>query len=446
MTLVIVGLVFAFLAQFYTENQSKKQLIKDANTIFDSLKNEIASGKNKPGINARQELRKKAFSEAGMLESNFALVSKDLKILYPKNEDAQKFKEQVLPRIMDKFNSSAKKTVSMKVRINNIEHLLVILPPRNNVSQSLKGWIVMYNQIGPIQKMLRSLLSVLLISLTITALIAVAVGIFIARSIAKPIILLKNRAAALSKLSFDGKVEIRTGDELEDLGETINRMAAELKEHDIAQKRFFQNASHELKTPLMSIQGYAEGVKDGVFDDNNEALDIIVEESKRLKGIVEELLFLSKVESQEDFYKFSIESMNGVIESCVEKLRGLSNKENIRIGIVLCKDVMINIDHDKITQALINVLGNCLRYAKSEINILTSVNAKFFEITIQDDGEGFQEQNVERIFERFYKGKSGNSGLGLTITKVIIEKHNGFIEASNRKCGGAEFRIKLPIT
>jgi signal transduction histidine kinase len=365
--------------------------------------------------------------------------------LYPKNEEAEQFKQYILPKIKEKLDLKTKKTVSMKIQINKTEYLLVILPPRSIVSQSLRGWIVLYNPVGPVQKLIKSILFVLLVSLMIAAIIAIIAGIFIARSIAKPIIMLKDKADALARLDFDGSVKINTGDELEELGITINKMAIALKEHDITQKRFFQNASHELKTPLMSIQGYAEGVKEGVFDNNDEALDIIVEESKRLKGIVEELIFLSKIESQESFYKFSIESMNQVIENSVEKLKGLSIKDNININVILYKDARLNIDRDKIIQALINVMGNCLRYARSEINVITSNSGNWFEIIIRDDGEGFDSNELEKVFERFYKGKNGNSGLGLAITKTIIEKHNGSIDASNCPEGGAEFRIKLPI-
>ncbi|MCX7922055.1 MAG: HAMP domain-containing histidine kinase [Clostridia bacterium] len=444
-TLIVVGVVFGLLARFYAERQAMQGLTKDANAIFDIIINEEASNKDISSAAAKQAIRKKVLNQIGRMESNFTLISKDLKILYPRNEEAATFKQQILPMIQDKLNPKIKKTVSMKIKIDNLQYILVVLPPRNNVTQALKGWIVFYNPVEPIQKPVRSMLPVLLVSSIIAAVIAVVAGVFVARTIAKPIIMLKSRATALSKLDFDGSVEIQTGDELEELGKTINKMAVELKEYDIAQKRFFQNASHELKTPLMSIQGYAEGIKDGVFDNNEEALEIIIDESNRLKGIVEELIYLSKIESQENFYRFSTESMNEVIENSVGKLKGLSAKYNIRLNPILYKDARLNIDHDKITQALINIMGNCLRYAKSEINIITSNDGKWFEIKIQDNGEGFDKNESEKVFERFYKGKKGNSGLGLAITKVIIEKHHGSITASNHPGGGAEFQIRLPI-
>ncbi|MDP4182901.1 MAG: HAMP domain-containing sensor histidine kinase, partial [Bacillota bacterium] len=307
------------------------------------------------------------------------------------------------------------------------------------------GWFVLYTPVGPIQKIIRSLLFVLGISLVLTALIAVVAGVFVANAIAKPIVKLKSRAEAISKLKFDGTVEIRTGDELEDLAVSIEKMALALKEYDLTQKRFFQNASHELKTPLMSIQGYAEGIKDGVFENNDEALDIIVDESSRLKRIVEELIFLSKIESQDALYGFSNTPINKVIEKSIGNLNSIAIRESIKFSLKLSNNIDLYIDSDKITQVLINVIGNCLRFAKSEINITTNIREDWYEIQITDDGEGFDENEIPKLFDRFYKGKKGKSGLGLAITKIIIEKHGGAISASNSEKGGAEFTIKLPL-
>lgn len=155
-----------------------------------------------------------------------------------------------------------------------------------------------------------------------------------------------------------------------------------------------------------------------------------MEESKRLKAIVDELIFLSKIETQEEFYKFSAENMNELIENSVAKLKGLSIKDNININLMLYKDASLVVDRDKINQALVNVIGNCLKYARSEVNITTSNDGRWFQIRVQDDGDGFDQNEIKKVFERFYKGKKGDSGLGLAITRTIIEKHRGTIEAA----------------
>ncbi|WP_207642341.1 sensor histidine kinase [Pseudobacteroides cellulosolvens] len=442
--LLIVGLLFSFLARFYTERQAKNQLIRDATSIYNVIATEQFSGKILSDSKVRQAIRQNILPELRNLESNFTLISRDYKIIYPRDEEAEIFKNLVLPKIQYKLNPKTKKTIVMKLKINNTENFLAILPSNSNAPIGLRGWFVLYSPVGPVQKLIRSLLFVLAVSLVITAIIAVLAGVLVAGAIAKPIIKLKARAEAISKRKFDGVVEIHTRDELEDLAVAIEKMAVELKEYDLTQKRFFQNASHELKTPLMSIQGYAEGIKDGVFENNEEALEVIAQESSRLKGVVEELIFLSKLESQDGLYVFSETPINKVIEKSIEKLTGIAIKENIKISLTSCDNVYLNIDSDKIIQALINVIGNCLRYAKSEIKIICQNRPDWLEIKINDDGNGFDESEISKLFERFYKGKKGKSGLGLAITRIILEKHGGSINASNASNGGAEFTIKLP--
>jgi signal transduction histidine kinase len=147
----------------------------------------------------------------------------------------------------------------------------------------------------------------------------------------------------------------------------------------------------------------------------------------------------------EDYYNFSLQSMNETIEKSIEKIKSISLKKNIDMSLVLDKDVRISIDRDKFIQALLNILGNCLRYAVKEIKIKTLNEEKMYKIIISDDGEGFDKEEIKYIFERFYKGKNGNTGLGLSITKVIVEKHGGTIEAGNSSGGGAVFIIKIPL-
>ncbi|MCX7842504.1 MAG: HAMP domain-containing histidine kinase, partial [Clostridia bacterium] len=141
-----------------------------------------------------------------------------------------------------------------------------------------------------------------------------------------------------------------------------------------------------------------------------------------------------------DVYK----RQNEVLEKSVEKVNGLAVTDNIRICLSQSEDCRILMDRDKLVQALINILGNCIRYARSEITVASIHKGQFVEIRINDDGEGFAKEDMENIFKRFYKGKKGSTGLGLAITKAIIEKHRGTISASNGSNGGAEFKILLP--
>ena len=452
LSLLFVGIFFNFAVRFFMESQAAKSLISDTKTIAGILEKSTNDGESSE-VRVR-EFREKAVKSFGSIESKWILAAKDGRFLLPKNiEESPKFKSQITQILNDRIGNIASKE-SGKIGKENLfhfeadgktEYMAVIAPVKAGILGNQRNWLILYIEVGPVKQLTRGLILVLLFSIVFTGVIALAVGIIQARSIAKPIILLKNRAERLSKRDFETKVEVETGDELEELALSINKMAVELKEYDTVQKKFLQNASHELKTPLMSIQGYAEGIKDGVFDDNSKALDIIVDESIRLKNIVEELIFLSKLETMEDFYKFCPESVFEVIEKSIEKVNSIALKNNIQMKTILSRDAKINMDRDKFIQAMINILGNCLRYAKSEVTIAAFTDGKHYSISISDDGEGFDSSEIKDIFTRFYKGKKGNIGLGLAITKAIIERHGGAVEAGNRADGGAEFWIRLAL-
>lgn len=446
LTLTIVGAVFSLSVKRFMERQALASLLKDAKSIAEIFKKD-QNENQATEKNIRQLLqdRLKNRQELGNIESEWAVVGKGENVIYPLARlESGKIENEVLPQL--KRNLLKKKPSNARININQNEYMAVILPVKDAAQQKIKGWVVLYAPVGPVRQLTNSLYVVLMVSLVFTGVVAVVFGVLFAKSIARPIVLLKKRAESLSKRDFDSKVEIRTGDELEELADTINKMAEELKEYNMAQKKFLQNASHELKTPLMSIQGYAEGIKDGVFEDNHKALDIIIEESTRLKELVEELIFLSKLETMEDFYKFETRKLNEVITKSIEKINSLAVKNNISINAAAIEDdILVKMDYDKLIQAFINILANCLRYAKHQVTIKTEIRDAFIDIVVNDDGDGFEQGEIPNVFKRFYKGKKGNTGLGLPITKAVIEKHNGSIEASNGDNGGAEFVVRLPV-
>jgi signal transduction histidine kinase len=196
----------------------------------------------------------------------------------------------------------------------------------------------------------------------------------------------------------------------------------------------------------MSIQGYAEGIKYGVIDDSSSAVEIIIDESKRLTAIVEDLLYLSKLDSFQETIKPESLIAEDLLKSCIERINGIALHNKIKINTNFSdKKLIILADEEKLTRAIINILGNCLRYAKTEVNLSLNKDNSNLIITIEDDGAGFNENELGRIFDRFFKGTNGKYGLGLTITKSIIEMHNGTIVAKNSPKGGACFIIILTI-
>ena len=315
----------------------------------------------------------------------------------------------------------------------------------NVESDSLKGWIIAYTPVHELTRLMRDMNFKAAYAVGIALLVAVFLSYYLSRNISSPIKTLKKHAESIASRHFNARVDIKTGDEIESLGQAMNKIAGDLNDYDLSQKRFLQNVTHELKTPIMSITGYAEGLRDGVVENNEKALNIIIGECGRLHRLVNEVLYLSKLETVEEFYSFKQEMLKEVLEEARDKMQSITLAAGVELSLIMDQDYGLNMDRDKVMQAFINLLSNGVRYAKSKIVIETKKAAQGVSIEVRDDGPGMDEAELKQVFDRFYKGRKGSTGLGMTITKAIVEKHLGSITASNHPEGGALFTLILPV-
>ena len=223
------------------------------------------------------------------------------------------------------------------------------------------------------------------------------------------------------------------------------RFGRDIEKEAERQQTFFQNASHELKTPLMAIQGYAEGIQAGVMDAGGAA-EVILEESDRMTELVDELLDISKIDMGRQ--QLALSEMD-VRELLYDGIRAVEPTV-VSSGITIVPDfpeepVMISCDDTRLRRAVTNILSNGVRYARSELRLTCRVDKRHVTIRIQDDGDGIAEADLPHIFDRFYMGKSGKSGIGLALTKEIIHLHKGTIRAYNGDTG-AVFEISIPVS
>lgn len=257
--------------------------------------------------------------------------------------------------------------------------------------------------------------------------------------------------------------------EIMDLYLSLNEMSNRLKQYDETQKSFLQNVSHELRTPLMSIQGYAEGIEYHVLDDVEHAAGIIGNESRRMTAMVEELLTLSRLETETIHVNMQEFELNELLTLFVERMKGLTLLENVEIQFFPSeRNYKVFVDEVLLSQAVTNIVGNGVRHAKARVVLKAESMGYVLEgapkgcfvsgrtafsmeemvrIYIWDDGEGFAEEDIPYIFERFYKGKGGKFGIGLAIAKSSVEKMGGQILAYNQteEGKGACFEIRLPV-
>ena len=223
------------------------------------------------------------------------------------------------------------------------------------------------------------------------------------------------------------------------------RFGRDIEKEAERQQTFFQNASHELKTPLMAIQGYAEGIQAGVMDAGGAA-EVILSESDRMTELVDELLDISKIDMGRQ--QLTLSEMD-VRELLYDSIRAVEPTAAAG-GIAITPDfpetpVMVSCDDTRLRRAVTNILSNGVRYARSELRLTCRADKRYVTIRIQDDGDGIAEADLPHIFDRFYMGRSGKSGIGLALTKEIIHLHKGTIRAYNGD-GGAVFEISIPVS
>ncbi|MCR8659840.1 sensor histidine kinase [Paenibacillus endoradicis] len=312
-----------------------------------------------------------------------------------------------------------------------------------------QGTLTLLTPVSKIKAIEQDLFGRLLIVFCIGGLLIMVLSHFITKKLITPLIKLKEELTKVKERQFASVNLVKAGGEIGAVAQTVYEMADELNRFNRAQKQFFQNASHELKSPLMSIAGYTEGIRDGVFEGESvrRGLDIILIESSRLKNIITEMTLLAKLDSEEDVYKPSTVSIKDLMQETLERVNPMTVKREVTLHCSYDDDEQLEVfaDQDKLLQAFINVTSNAIRHAQKHIYIHAVIKKNRIELSISDDGSGIEEEVLPYLFHRFLKGKNGDTGLGLAISRAIVERCGGTITAENRKEGGALFTLSFPM-
>lgn len=312
----------------------------------------------------------------------------------------------------------------------------IVRQPNNSGTE-----LILLTPIRDLQAVQSSFFNRLLIVFLIGGALAILLSYFLTNRLVKPLTMLKNELKKVEKRRFDDLERVNATGEIKEVEQSLFDMANELKNYMQSQQVFFQNASHELKTPLMTIQGYAEGIKEGVFEgkERDQGLETMVEEINRLKKIINEIIWLAKLESEELPYEREWIESKTLLNEVHNRMLPLAEKEGIHFGVKQVKEFRLYVDHEKFLQAVLNIAVNAIRHADSKVE----VRFKDSQIVIEDDGNGIPKDLIPYIFNRFVKGKGGETGLGLAIARTIIEQSQGSIKVEQSSLGGAKFVIDL---
>lgn len=300
--------------------------------------------------------------------------------------------------------------------------------------------------------------------------ISIFLSYLISKQITKPIIQLTDQTEKISKGNWHIEVNPSEGrDEVNKLSKSfmlmVNKIKAQLdiikkdrdalKELSSRQKNFFDNVTHELKTPITTIVGYGEILKDNGFSDIeffDRGINKIVSEGNRLNRMVVQLLELSNTTSNDFNYEFKSIDLSKIIKNTSEELGIKAQRYSISIIINIHENMIIYGDEDKVKEVIINILDNSIKYSKgnSLIRVTTSIDNSYFRITIEDQGIGIEKDELENIFSPFYRAakneskEKGSTGLGLSIVKSIMDKHNGSIKIESELNKGTKVSLIFP--
>ena len=277
-------------------------------------------------------------------------------------------------------------------------------------------------------------------------------GFIISRSITRPINKLMTKAKYISKGEYDKKIEINTDIlEINDLINSINNLSQSIKEQENIRKRLTGDISHELKTPLTNLQSHLEAMIDGIWEPTEERLLSVKEEAERLSSLVSDMQKLNKYDESSIKLKKDNVNISDIICFVIFQFSNLAKSKNIKIEYEK-KNINLYCDKDKITQALVNILSNAIRYSNEGSTIFIEEKLKDNKviISIEDQGIGISEEDLKYVFERFYRADksrtraTGGTGIGLTIVKSIVSSHGGEVKLESKLGEGSKFTIILP--
>jgi two-component system sensor histidine kinase GlrK len=296
------------------------------------------------------------------------------------------------------------------------------------------------------------------LTITVASLFFILVlSLLIARSITKPISILKHKTREIASGRFEGDLNLSSPPEIGELAASFNLMCRRLSELDRMKSDFFASMSHELRTPLTSIKEgtglLLEGVGGATTEKQRKLLTILAEESNRLIGLVNSLLDLSKMEAGMMSYSFEKASLAPLIKKAVTEITPLVEAKGIQLETEVAAGLPpVKVDRERILQALRNLIGNAVKFTPraGRVKVAARPVTGKVEVSVRDTGPGIAAENLKTIFDKFHQGNSGGtfsangSGLGLTIAKHIIVSHGGEIWAENHPDQGSTFVFVLP--
>ncbi|NIS80422.1 MAG: HAMP domain-containing protein [Anaerolineales bacterium] len=292
-----------------------------------------------------------------------------------------------------------------------------------------------------------------LVALLVSAILAW----LIARWVAAPLGKAAHVARAVASGNYHQKIDVSGPAEAESMAVAFNEMVRRVQASQNSQRDFVANVSHELKTPLTSIQGFAQAILDGTIESAEErmhAAQVIYDESDRLRRLVEDLLDLARIDSGQVAFERQPVDLGTLVHGVVERLGVRAVEQDVRLDNQLPPLPIIIGDGDRLAQVFTNLIDNAIKHTLegTKVTLRGEIGTGWVSIHVDDKGRGIPADELSRIFERFYQldkaragGQKRGAGLGLAISREIVQAHGGRLVAQSVVGSGSRFTVQLPI-
>lgn len=318
----------------------------------------------------------------------------------------------------------------------------------------VSGYIVLFSSYKNIEASAATYLDIVHLCFLIFLSVLFFILLYLYLISAIPLRKLTKAAKEYSQGNYNYALILKGLNDYKELGAAISYMSGELGKLDDYQKKFVANISHDFRSPLTSIKGFAEAIKDGTipYEQQDKYLDIILFETERLNKLTSNLLELNRFETNAALLDISSFDINGIIKKTAASFERVCRDKKISINLVFSsKEAYVDADMDKIQQVLYNLIDNAIKFSHNNSNIRVSSEEKGdkIQISVKDYGIGIPRDSINKVWERFYKtdasrGKDKRgTGLGLSITREIIQAHNENIHVVSTEGVGSEFTFTL---
>jgi len=274
----------------------------------------------------------------------------------------------------------------------------------------------------------------------------------ISRQIAKPLGAVAHAAGEVAQGNYEAKLPETGASEMRAVAEAFNTMTREVRSTHQSQRDFLANVSHDLKTPLTSIQGYSQAIIDGAVHDPATAAEVIYGEADRLARMVSELTDLASLQSGRVALRLDRVDIAQLTRALTERIEVVARKKNVALNVRAPESIVVTADGDRMAQVITNLLSNAVKFTPEggHIDVVMRGLDNGIEVAVRDSGIGIPQDEIARVFERFYqidkaRGPKRGTGLGLAIAKEIVSAHGGRIRAESPGEGhGTTFVVWLP--